>query len=153
MLRFISVTGDFMKPDLCQHCGEYLGYKTGEKYCSNACKQKAYRARLKAEKAKPLTFGETPKDDRTPTEKAIDTKRNEQRWKTCPQCWEEFPVNGLQKGRRYCSDSCKQAHYRARNAWKAERQSTNPGAPTEIIPVTDNISKIVTEAWSDLVDD
>lgn len=143
-----------MKPDFCKQCGEFLGYKSGALYCSGACKAKAYRARVKAEKSKPDTFGPVLTDDRTPVEKAIETKRNEQRFKTCPQCWNDFPVNGLQKGRRFCSDACRQAHYRARHKLFAKyNESENTPAPVEIIPVIENVSKIVNEAWSEALDE
>ena len=36
----------------CEHCDKELGRYTGKrKYCSVACKQKAYRDRLKDEKS------------------------------------------------------------------------------------------------------
>jgi len=143
-----------MKPDYCNQCGTFLGYKTGALYCSGACKAKAYRARVKAEKSAPDSFGNVSIDDRSPVEKAIDTKRNEQRFKQCPHCRNEFPVNGLQKGRRYCSDACKQAAYREREAYRALwRDENKQQAPIESITVADNVSEIVKQAWSDALDD
>jgi hypothetical protein len=141
----------------CKHCKkplEHGGWGKSE-YCNASCKQASYRARIKAEAEKPDTFGsDAPIDDRTPTEKAIETKRNEQRWKVCSQCREQFPVDGTQKARRYCSDACKQSAYRSRQEWrKIWSGKKDVQAPTEKITVIDNVSKIVTEAWSDAIED
>jgi hypothetical protein len=141
---------------ICEFChNTFESNWPAAKFCSPAHKQAAYRARIKAEQEKPDTFGSpAPIDDRTPVEKAIETKKNEQRFKTCPHCWNAFPVNGLQKARRYCSDACKQAAYRERHGLlRTTYHSFDTQAPTENIPVIDNLYKIVTEAWSDALDD
>jgi hypothetical protein len=140
---------------ICEHCNQtFESNRSNARFCCNAHKQAAYRSRVKAESERPDTFGNRIADTRTPVEKAVDTKRNEQRLKTCPHCWNSFPVNGLQKGRRYCSDACKQAAYRERNKRQSwHRESETKHTPMETIRASDNIAEIVKDAWSELVED
>jgi hypothetical protein len=93
---------------VCENCDrEFNQNARGTKrYCSAACKQAEFRARRPAPASNDSQYA-------TPIEKAIATKRNQLRSKTCPQCGMYFDVNGFQHQKRYCSAACKVAYHRA----------------------------------------
>lgn len=91
----------------CPICGEPLfdgpwrDVRIDKVYCSPACKQKAYRQRQGA-------------DPGTARQRAADTKAGETCMITCEWCRESHEVPLSAAKRRYCSNACKQAAYRAR---------------------------------------
>jgi hypothetical protein len=140
---------------VCQHCGnEFESEKAEAKFCSHAHRQAAYRVRVKAEHDTPDTFAKpAPIDTRTPAEKAIYTKHDQSTGKRCLNCFEYFQVNGLQHRRKFCSDACKQAHYRLNHPEKyAPKRTTTPLESIEI-KIHENLTEIVKEAWLSAVTD
>jgi hypothetical protein len=74
----------------CARCGEQFDGALHGRYCSNSCKQKAYRSR-----------------------KQFGNAQTSKELRTCARCGVQFA--GALHG-RYCSNACKQAAYRERKA-------------------------------------
>lgn len=124
----------------CENCGdEFKQNARGTKlYCSSACKQAHFRAKRGA----PASEGS---QHATPIEKAIATKREQLRSKTCPQCGMYFDVNGFQHQKRYCSAACKMARHRAHKRFMDEYVEKYE-APAPPAPKKTDSQKIF-EAW------
>ncbi len=108
----------------CEKCGNSFDSweQYHKRYCSDACKQAAYRDFKRSPKGAPAN--------------AVETKRNQGKSKYCAHCGKSFLVNGLQHARRYCSDACKQAAYRERaqmeKEWKERQNNWNSSAKTNV---------------------
>lgn len=98
----------------CEQCGkEYAPNKRRtNKFCSDRCRQKAYRARS----GQSLTPIEKSLD--TPSaraRKAAQTKASQYFTMKCKHCGGEYGASGTQApNSMYCSAACKTAAYRAR---------------------------------------
>jgi len=89
-------------------------------------------------------------------EKALETKRSKEHSKTCPMCKMYFNINNAQNRRKFCSSKCKMAYHRKydfEGRYKAKKAPIVNPAPIEQIPVKDNLTAIMNEAWSHLVDE
>lgn len=123
----------------CEQCGDPLNERQ-ERYCSGACRQAAYRERKQPRKGRELKrcplCGElfevtrrgkkfcdywdeaeddckTAQDDlQEDSEEAAQARRDA----TCENCGEPAGWSGRGRPRRYCSDRCKTAAYRRRQA-------------------------------------
>ena len=97
----------------CQACGTTFGAKRSTtKYCSDACRMKAYRARRAAKRtASPQATGN-------------QTKRQQIITITCRQCGATATLNGTQRTRKYCNNACKQAFYRLTNFGPTQYQKS-----------------------------
>lgn len=94
-------------------------------------------------------------DDRTPVEKAVDTKRDQLNTKQCKNCYNWFPVNGLQKRKKFCNDACKMAYHRRYDfdgTYTPKPVKRKPTTAT-VVPVVDNVQAIVNDAWSEQLED
>ena len=91
----------------CDQCGKPIAAKRFVKYCSDACKMKAYRRRHDAQVGTPARNHERVKN-------AVRTKANTTVKDVCQQCGLDIYRNGNQALQLYCSDACKQKAYRAR---------------------------------------
>lgn len=91
----------------CTHCDKIVRRKNSQ-YCSNACKQAAYRRRKD-----PESGYWSRKSERA--QKAVRTKQSTYVSLICEHCGDERGWT-IASGalRRYCSDKCKQAAYRER---------------------------------------
>lgn len=83
----------FKRCTVCSTLFEVSGQRSVRRYCSNACKQKAYR----------ICKGE---------ERAIKPKPTPKTKRYCDRCF--APFESEQPSQRYCSNLCRQAAYRAR---------------------------------------
>lgn len=98
----------------CQECEQL--HERNSQYCSNACKQAAYRRRRD-----PGTGLRSRRQQRS--DNAARTKAWIQRRLVCEHCEREFTISLAEStNRRYCSNACKQAAYRERK--KAECQTS-----------------------------
>jgi len=91
-------------------------------------------------------------DDRTPVEKAVDTKRDQLQMKHCKNCYEPFDVNGLQKRKKFCCNACKMAYHRRYDfdgTYTPKPVKRKPTTAT-VVPMVDNVQAIVNDAWSEL---
>lgn len=97
----------------CTHCDKLIHGRRSQ-YCSDACKQAAYRKRKD-----PGVGDWSRKSDRA--QKAVHTKQTTYIKLTCEHCGDERSWT-IASGalRRYCSDKCKQAAYRQRKALLAQ---------------------------------
>jgi len=95
----------------CAHCDKL--HRRHSQYCSNACKQAAYRKRKD-----PGAGDWSRKSERA--QKAVRTKQSTYVELTCEHCGDKRSWT-IASGalRRYCSDKCKQAAYRQRKALPA----------------------------------
>lgn len=112
----------------CPVCGKpvHQNKRGTAYYCSDACKQTAYRQRhgLVADKAEHYR-------------KIIETKRSQFVMVTCQHCDRLFEVSQVSARTMYCSDACKQAAYRQRLAERLDYEKT--------------LSKTATiDSWDDL---
>lgn len=90
----------------CWICGKHFqARRIDARYCSNACRQKAYRRK----KGSSSTMEEI-------TAKRLFTKRHTGTMVECLFCGYKFSIDGTQGGKLYCSASCKQKAYRKRVA-------------------------------------
>jgi ferredoxin len=97
---------------ICEICGQ--GYKPGRgdsMYCSDACKQKAYRRRVDPE------VGSIHREKQRQTNIAI-TKQMTTKELDCAVCGRHLHVSINHTNLAYCSNACKQKAYRARRASK-----------------------------------
>lgn len=92
----------------CSHCEKL--HRRHSQYCSDACKQKAYRRRKD-----PGSGDWLRKSERA--QKAVHTKQTTYVKLVCEHCGDERSWT-IASGalRRYCSEKCKQAAYRRRKA-------------------------------------
>lgn len=94
------------KIKLCSHCDK-THYRNSQ-YCSNACKQAAYRKRHDPETG-------IWKRKRERAQKAAWTKQSTLTTIVCEHCGDERRLSVAEcTNRRYCSNACKQASYRER---------------------------------------
>lgn len=99
----------------CAHCRETFTAQTMKvtgqaraDYCSNKCRQAAYRQRHDPESAYLVRR-------QARAQKAASTKRQVKKTTICEHCGETVRYSIAQStNRRYCSDKCKQAAYRQR---------------------------------------
>ena len=91
----------------CHVCHkEFVANRVDAKYCSNACRQKAYRDRQ-------------PKKDRREVAAAQLAGRRATTHKgKCSYCGRTFYTDGTGTGRLYCNNACRQAAYRERKRTK-----------------------------------
>jgi len=95
-----------MRIKLCPICDKT--HQKNGKYCSNACKQKAYRLRI------------NPKSGSIPSlreraQKAVRTKRRTKIMFVCEYCGRDVEYSIAESALRiYCSNACKQKAYRER---------------------------------------
>lgn len=98
----------------CPVCGKpvILNKRRTTYYCSDACRQKAYRDRRTTPMERAITRKESAK-------KAVETKRSMDMHVTCVECERSFMVDLTRAATQYCSAACKQKAYRRRLAEKA----------------------------------
>jgi predicted nucleic acid-binding Zn ribbon protein len=90
----------------CSHCGKH--HNRYSQYCSNACKQTAYRRRHDPESG-------SGQRRRERAQNAVMTKKFRSKKIICEFCGEETFVSIAEStNRQYCSNACKQKAYRAR---------------------------------------
>ena len=113
----------FSKP--CPICGNPIiqNKRHTKRYCSDACKAKAWRVNHTPSEEKALTSKE--KKDRRVT-KMKETKASNVSQKVCPVCKRAFIVDGFTASKIYCSDACSQRAYR--NRLEEKQKATNPSA-------------------------
>lgn len=96
---------------ICSSCGRpFHAQRSTAKYCSNACKQDAYRQR------NGLTSGLHPNDaHREAARRGAITLAARYFEVTCQHCGRVVGADGnTVKNLKYCSDACSQAAYRKR---------------------------------------
>lgn len=91
----------------CDYCGRPIAAKRYVKYCSDACKMKAYRRRKDALVGTPIRNHER-------LHNAVRTKASTIIDCVCEMCGQAYTRDGNQALQMYCSDACKQKAYRAR---------------------------------------
>lgn len=132
-----------MKTEICPQCGWYFeqNARGTKKYCSDACKVAAHRAKAEHEDGDDLLL---------PVEKAIETKRSKQlRSRTCPHCHMYFHPTAAQGKRRFCSDKCKMAYHRSHDYWGtyAPKKPLEAFATPISVEVTYNEQEAIRNAW------
>lgn len=91
---------------VCSQCGKL--HERYSQYCSNACKQKAYRKRHNPKSG-------SWENRKARAQNAVRTKQWVIKTIVCEHCGEERSFTVAQcTNRIYCSDKCKQAAYRQR---------------------------------------
>lgn len=97
---------------MCKWCDHpFRKTRSDAKFCSDACKQKAYRRR--ADPAVGSVAREMQRQQKIKT-----TKRERQKRIVCETCGWEFERSIIETNRMYCSDACKQRAYRQRRKVK-----------------------------------
>lgn len=107
-----------MKSTFCPTCHRLFenNSKGTARYCSPACKMKAYRARQTTPIEAAIRKSEA-------IQKRITTKSQTRTEFQCAHCGKSWFKSGLEANRMYCDDACKQAAYRKRVASeKADQQ-------------------------------
>lgn len=125
----------------CEYCFKtcFQNARGTKHYCSNACKQRALRARQGRG-----WQDESNREDAA--QKTIETKRNQLSTRTCPQCGMYFYVNGLQHSKRFCSPACKVAYHRRVSTWREEWKTQRANDQIKPIAMTDE--EKIYQAWS-----
>ncbi len=132
-----------MKGDtkVCAYAGCGKTFSSDEqnkrKYCSNKCRQADYRSY---------------KRHYEPAN-TVETKRQQLKQRTCPECEHGFFVSGLQGARKYCSDACKQKAYRKRKEWRqkwAEMPSNDIKRPKHQIEDSETALRRSLEALAEI---
>lgn len=90
----------------CEQCGGPIK-KERSKFCSDACRQKAYRRRLDPQTG-------TYERQKERIRNGVMTKADTTLKSVCAQCGLDFYRTGTQVLVEYCSNACKQKAYRAR---------------------------------------
>jgi endogenous inhibitor of DNA gyrase (YacG/DUF329 family) len=135
-----------MTLETCPNCGER--FERDNTYCKVYCSSRCRTAHWKAQKK-----AEISPDLRSPVQKALETKRaNREAKKHCANCGELFAYDATQHRRRFCSDACKQAHYRQRQAWNREMRKPLRMAPVETLIDQSSDQDIVNRALSAMLD-
>lgn len=100
----------------CAVCGAPITFnkRRTNVYCSDKCKQVAYRQRAGITKL-PLEAAAAKKEH---YDKIIATKRAQVVMVTCQECDRTFEVDQTRARTMYCSRGCKQKHYRENKAEK-----------------------------------
>jgi len=94
----------------CEMCEKpYKPARRDSRFCSDACKQKAYRRRTDPE------VGSVHREKQRQTKIAI-TKRMTTKELNCEVCGRKLTVSIIRTNLRYCSDACKQKAYRDRKS-------------------------------------
>lgn len=94
----------------CDQCGKGSYSQAGfQRFCSAACRQRDYRIRTGAQ-PRPTSR----KQRVAMAVAALTNKHSQDHVIVCLQCGTKRDINGAQLKRRYCSNACKQAAYRAR---------------------------------------
>lgn len=94
----------------CEMCGKsYAPGRADSMFCSDACKQKAYRRRVDPE------VGSIHREKQRQTNIAI-TKQMTTKELDCAVCGRHLHVSISHTNLAYCSNACKQKAYRARKA-------------------------------------
>lgn len=145
-LRFTKGQNYAEQTFFCEYCFATCFQNAGgtKHYCSNACKQRALRARQ----------GRGWQDDdnrELAAIKALETKRNQLVSRTCLQCGMYFHINGLQHKKRFCSAACKVAYHRRWQRLEAKWRSPGENNPVRPIPLTDD--EKIRQAWSSALDE
>jgi endogenous inhibitor of DNA gyrase (YacG/DUF329 family) len=96
---------------ICQEWHSVAGKRSDSHYCSDACRQKAYRQRH----AEPISNAEKRQRH---AERILASKRNNVHEMACSECGRVVLVDGTDGNQRYCSNACKQRAYRKRLAGK-----------------------------------
>ena len=102
----MKVTGILSKP--CEQCGRaFRPCRSDARFCSQACKQRAYRRRVDPDVGSAAR--ETARQEATYFTKHTRTKQL-----CCEHCGRELVMSVASTNLRYCSNACKQKAYRAR---------------------------------------
>jgi hypothetical protein len=93
---------------VCQQCKTLFDYKPRAKYCSDSCKQSAYRTRVN-----PLSGTRASIKERA--QLGARTKQRTETKLVCAQCGRDTYWSVAESTNRlYCGDACRQKSYRAR---------------------------------------
>jgi len=99
-----------MRYKTCEMCEHYFRpTRRDARFCSQACKQKAYRRRADPE------MGTVHREKQRQTNIAI-TKQTKIKTIVCDTCGREFVRTILHTNQIYCTPACKQKAYRQRQA-------------------------------------
>jgi endogenous inhibitor of DNA gyrase (YacG/DUF329 family) len=135
-----------MTLETCPNCG--ATFERDNTYCKVFCSSRCRTAHWKAQKK--AEFGP---DSRTPVQKALETKRaNREAKKHCANCGELFAYDATQHRKRFCSDACKQAHYRQRQAWNRPMRSAPWITPVETLIKESSDQDAVNRAFGHMLD-
>lgn len=94
----------------CEMCGRgYRAARSDARFCSNACKQRAYRRRADPD------VGTIHREKQRQTNIAI-TKQVTAKTVICETCGRPIHTSVLHTNLMYCSPACKQKAYRQRKA-------------------------------------
>lgn len=97
-----------MKAKYCEWCERFFSpVRKDARFCSDACKQKAYRRRVDPE------VGSIHREKQRQTNIAI-TKQLVTKKLACDWCGRPLEVSVLHTNLMYCSNACKQKAYRQR---------------------------------------
>jgi hypothetical protein len=97
-----------MRYKTCEVCERtFRPARRDARFCSQACKQRAYRRRVDPE------VGSIHRERQRQTHINI-TKQETRKQIVCAVCGWEFERSILETNRIYCSNACKQRAYRAR---------------------------------------
>jgi hypothetical protein len=94
----------------CQQCGKPMTGHAAKRYCSQACRQRAHRARKDGDD---LATGERYTN--------VTARAGETVTKQCEQCGREFVTT--RATRRFCGANCRRAAFYQRNPEKAEAKA------------------------------
>jgi predicted nucleic acid-binding Zn ribbon protein len=118
--------------------------RSNTKFCSVACKQKAYRAK----KTDPMTTYINRKER---VKSAIETKKTLERQFDCEVCGKTIDTDYLHGMQRYCSNACKQRLYRSNKSkrGKAEKlaQFDNVSSWIELQAMIDSLTSEFEIIW------
>lgn len=104
----------------CEWCEKsFKVVRAGSMYCSDACKQKAYRKRVDPE------VGSIHREKQRQTNIAI-TKQMTTKELDCAVCGRHLHVSISHTNLAYCSNACKQKAYRERKAAELALPPTKP---------------------------
>lgn len=110
----------------CAVCGAAMLGNNKRRFCSDACRQKWYRQGKAEEEGR--TYGDT----HARAKKTARTKATQRHEDTCKQCGRAIVFDGNATRRRYCSDRCRQAAYRARHEAKRKKSMEAANQPLPI---------------------
>lgn len=104
--------------NVCQQCGRSMDWQK-QKWCSDACKMKAYRRRKDSLVGSDQRHGERIR-------KAVETKKNTLIEVECAVCHTHFNVEATRNNTIYCSNACSQKAYRQRQKATSSASTTTP---------------------------
>ena len=102
---------------ICEFCQRaFHAARMDARFCSDRCKQKAYRRR------KDWEIGSIHREKQRQTNIAI-TKQTTTKMVVCEFCGQHFFTTILHTNKTYCNDACKQKAYRQRTKLKVSNES------------------------------